>query len=420
MTREGESSYVPEPGRVWTRGYTGLMVSQFAGAVNDNLLKGALLVLVVAPNLWADVLGPASTGWVSFALTFPFIIFLGYAGQLADRCSKRTMVVWVRATELPIVLLIAMGFWMESFAMTFAGFLMIATQSAFFNPPKYGMIREVTSTSLLSKANGLIVLCTMVAIIGGMAASGFLVDGGRGGILIGLTMIPVAVIGLIGAWLIPPLEPVDRSRKWEWNPLARYWSDLAAMRGGPLFPAVWAWSFFYFISILIITVIPELQKPMGGTTGDTSLLLGTATLGIGVGCAVAGMCARGRIRVGMVPVGAAGLFISWLLLGLLPLHFTTTVILLLTGGISAGFFIVPLQAMQQRLAPPAQRARYIASANALSYVLMSLAALVYVGLIHLGVAPQQIFIVCSGCTLLMLVAMLVRPSALRFDESDYA
>ena len=32
-----------------------------------------------------------------------------------------------------------------------------------------GMIREVTSTSLLSKANGLIVLCTMVAIIGGMA-----------------------------------------------------------------------------------------------------------------------------------------------------------------------------------------------------------------------------------------------------------
>ena len=71
MTREGESSYVPEPGRVWTRGYTGLMISQFAGAVNDNLLKGALLVLVVSPNLWADMLGPASTGWVSFAVTFP-------------------------------------------------------------------------------------------------------------------------------------------------------------------------------------------------------------------------------------------------------------------------------------------------------------------------------------------------------------
>lgn len=412
------SSY--EPGSVWTRGYTGLMISQFAGAVNDNLLKGALLVLVVAPNLWADVLGPASTGWISFALTFPFIIFLGYAGQLADRCSKRTMVLWVRLTELPIVLLIAVGFWLESFGLTFAGFLLIATQSAFFNPPKYGMIREVTSTSLLSKANGLIVLCTMVAIIGGMAVSGFLVEGGTGGVLIGLTMIPVAVIGLIGAWLIPPLEPVDRLRQWEWNPLARYWSDLTAMRGGPLFPAVWAWAFFYFISILIITVIPELQKPMGGSTGDTSILLGTVTLGIGIGCALAGVTARGRIRVGMVPGGAAGLFVAWLLLGILPLQFTTVLLLLVGGGISAGFFIVPLQAMQQRLAPPAMRARYIASANALCYVLMSLAALFYVVLIHVGLVAQEIFLVCSGCTLLMLVVLLVRPSMLRFDESDYA
>ena len=76
MASDGPSSSVREAGGIWTRGYTGLMISQFAGAVNDNLLKGALLVLVVAPNLWADVLGPASTGWVSFALTFPFIIFL--------------------------------------------------------------------------------------------------------------------------------------------------------------------------------------------------------------------------------------------------------------------------------------------------------------------------------------------------------
>ena len=99
-----------EPTRLWTRGYTGLMLSQAAGAINDNLLKVALIILVVTPNLWADVLGPASTGWISLSLTLPFILFLGYAGQLADRYSKRRMVVVVRATELPIVLLIAAGF----------------------------------------------------------------------------------------------------------------------------------------------------------------------------------------------------------------------------------------------------------------------------------------------------------------------
>ena len=410
---------VAEPTRLWTRGFTGLMISQIAGAMNDNLLKGALLILVVAPNLWEDVLGPASTGWVSFALTFPFIVFLGYAGQLADRCSKRTMVVWVRLFELPIVLLIVVGLWLDSFPLTFAGFLLIATQSAFFNPAKYGMIREVAGTHRLSNANGLIVLFTMVAIIGATGASGFLVDGGKNGLLVGLVMIPGAFIGLLGALLIPALDPADIERRWEWNPFGRYWADLSAMRGGPLYPAVWAWSFFYFISILVITVIPQLQDQMGGTTQDTSLMLGAITLGVGIGCGVAGWCSGRSIRVGMVPWGIAGLFVSWLLLGLLPLDFITMVIVLLGGGVSAGFFIIPLQAMQQRLSPPQKRGRYIASANALCYVLMSLAALVFIGLIHLGMEPQHVFLVCSGCSLIMLVAFLARPGALRFDEAHY-
>ena len=419
MEHKTASPASPEPTRLWTRGYTGLMISQFAGAVNDNLLKGALLILVVAPNLWADVLGPAGTGWISFALTLPFILFLGYAGQLADRFSKRTMVVWVRLTEVPIVLLIVLGFWIESFWLTFAGFLLIASQSAFFNPPKYGMIREVAGTNRLSNANGVIVLCTNVAIIGATAASGFLMDGGRSGWMVGLVMIPVAIIGLLGALLITPLKAADPGRPWEWNPLARYWSDLRAMRGGPLYPAVWSWSLFYFIAIIIISIIPALQKPMGGSTEDTSLLLGATALGVGIGCGVAGLCSGRSIRVGMVPWGAAGLSITWFLLAFLPLHFPTALVLLLLGGLAAGFFIVPLQAMQQRLAPPEQRGRYLATANALCYVMMTVAALAYIALVSLGLGPQQVFYVCSGCTALILIWLLLKPRLLAFNDADY-
>ena len=77
-------------------------------------------------------------------LTGPFILFLGLAGQLADRFSKRDMVLWVRLTELPIVIVIGLGLLFNSPWVTLAGFIALATQSAFFNPPKYGMIREVT------------------------------------------------------------------------------------------------------------------------------------------------------------------------------------------------------------------------------------------------------------------------------------
>ena len=186
-----------------------------------------------------------------------------------------------------------------------------------------------------------------------------------------------------------------------------------------MYPAVWAWSLFYFISIIIISIIPELQEPMGGSTVDTSLLLAATALGIGIGCGTAGLCSGKSIRVGMVPWGAVGLAGAWFLLGLLPLDFATVFGLLLLGGLAAGFFIVPLQAMQQRLAPPEQRGRYLATANALCYVMMTVAALVYIALIYFGLGPQQIFFVCSGCQALILAWLLLKRGQLAFNDADY-
>ena len=102
------------------------------------------------------------------------------------------MVLWVRLTELPIVIVIGLGLLFNSPWVTLAGFIALATQSAFFNPPKYGMIREVTGDGQLSRANGVISLATNVSIIAGLAISGYLSEMGRWSVaclLLGITVL---------------------------------------------------------------------------------------------------------------------------------------------------------------------------------------------------------------------------------------
>ena len=67
------------PKKLWGRGFAGLMVTQIAGAANDNLLKAILMVAVVqGSTVWPNLLGDGGTGWVNFMLTAPFVILLGY------------------------------------------------------------------------------------------------------------------------------------------------------------------------------------------------------------------------------------------------------------------------------------------------------------------------------------------------------
>ena len=51
------------------------------------------------------------------------------------------------------------------------------------------------------------------------------------------------------------------------------------------------------------------------------------------------------------------------------------------AGTGAGFFLIPLQTIQQMCSPSGERARVLATANALSFLLMSLASAAYWALV---------------------------------------
>jgi acyl-[acyl-carrier-protein]-phospholipid O-acyltransferase/long-chain-fatty-acid--[acyl-carrier-protein] ligase len=124
------------------RGFVALLVTQFLGAANDNVLK-TVLVFVVVSGVWAGQLGDGGQGIVSLCMFLPFVLFSGYGGQLADRYSKTWMSVRLKLLEIPIALVALLGFALGNLWITMAAMWLLAMQSAFFGPAKYGMIPEL-------------------------------------------------------------------------------------------------------------------------------------------------------------------------------------------------------------------------------------------------------------------------------------
>ena len=388
--------------KLLSRGFLSLVLTQFFGAANDNILKG-ILVYMVIDGAWAGHLGSGGQGIVSVCFTVPFIVLSGYAGQFADRNSKRYVSVLVKVVEVPIALLGMIGFLIGNLWITLAALVAITCQSAFFGPAKYGMIPELVESGDLSRANGMINMMTNLAVIAGTLAAGFIADayspqsdaGGRAapGLLWlpGVVLLAVAIAGLIAVVFLPRMEPGDRALKYHWNPLATYVRTLKEISHTPLLMVMLAWGYFYFLAGLALLILPEYTVVLESykvSRAEVSVLLGVMGVAIGLGSGVAGLISGHAIRPRLIPIGAAGLTFFFCLLGLVPptlpdlgpmwrVLVSPIAGFVFGAGVFAGFYIIPLQALLQRLSPGDERGRFLGTANGVSFTFLTLASLLY-------------------------------------------
>ena len=101
-----------------------------------------------------------------------------FAGVFSDRFSKRSVIVVMKAVE---VVLMGLGT-LALFVNPEGGLLPLlvlgamAVQSALFSPAKYGILPELLPHERLSVGNGQLELWTFLAIIGGTAMGGILLQ----------------------------------------------------------------------------------------------------------------------------------------------------------------------------------------------------------------------------------------------------
>ena len=139
---------------------------------------------------------------------------------------------------------------------------------------------------------------------------------------------------------------------------------------------------------------------------------------IGLGSVTAGIISGRHIEPRLIPIGAVGMTVMFVLLGLAPKDFWITALFLFVAGTFAGFYIVPLQALLQHLSPEGERGRFLGTANAMSFVCSSVGSLIFLfSRRALGLEANRIFLICAALSIVGTGVLIWRMRRLLGDES---
>jgi len=399
------------------RGFWALIVTQFQGAFSDNALKWLAIFLITQAVTSAGE-RDRLVMIVGGLFAVPFILFSMAGGFLADRFSKRRVILGVKVFEIFVMLLALVSLAGHHLYLTIFCVFLMGVHSAIFGPSKYGLLPELLPEKKLSWGNGVLEFGTFIAIIAGTVAGGifckiFSTQPAWSGVI----LIALAFAGLGTGQCITKVPAADPQKKFRANFVAELWTQVKIIRRDrPLWLALIGNTYFFFIAALIQFVIVIYAKDVLGISdsAQTSYLQAATAIGIGSGCLLAGFLSAGKIETGLIPLGAVGLTVCAALLGRTGISFVGVATNLSVLGFFGGFYIVPISAMLQYRPAPEGKGGVLAAANLISFVGIALASVVF-GLLTtvLKLSPPQIFLVIAGLTLAATIYLLVlMPDAL--------
>ncbi|NUM55576.1 MAG: MFS transporter [Candidatus Hydrogenedentes bacterium] len=386
-------------------GFWAFVATQFQGALNDNLFKGVIVFFLAAvTGQGRDSLGAIGT----VVMALPFILFPGFFGVLADRYSKKDITVWSKYLEVFIMAAGMAGFLTQSQFFLFALLFLMAAQSAMFGPAKYGVLPETLAEELLSWSNGIVQMTTMIAVILGQVLSGHLYEylGPDRVYLAGLVLTALSCVGVFTSWNMTRPEPANPSAAFPLNPWKGMGHDLATIWNNRWLRMIaFGYSYFWFAGAILLSAILGLQDELGLRESQTANLTGLLSLGIGLGSFGAGVASRGKIEMGLVPIGAGLLGLSCILFYWFGQSYESSIVLLFLMGFGGGVFDVPLAAGLQYLSPKQTRGSIIAAANMLTWVGILFGGGVYMLLPYTGLGIHGTFVAVGVTTLAVLLVV---------------
>src|SRR5262245_19624691 len=149
---------------------------QFLGAMNDNVFKQALVILLAYQTASFTTMSSDTLQNLAQALfVLPFFLFSATAGQLADKYEKSRLITVTVALELAVMALGAVGLILRNLELLLCALFLGGVQSALFGPVKYAILPQHLRETVLVGGNGLVEMGTSLAILGGMMLGGWLV-----------------------------------------------------------------------------------------------------------------------------------------------------------------------------------------------------------------------------------------------------
>jgi len=389
---------------------------QFLGAMNDNVFKQALVILLAYQTASFTTLASDTLQNLAQALfVLPFFLFSATAGQIADKYEKSGLITVTVAIELACMALGAVGLLTQNLALLLAALFLGGMQSTLFGPVKYAILPQQLKDTEIVGGNGLVEMGTSIAILAGMVYGGWMVTQAGWGVAgVAASAMAFSAAGIALSRLIPKAPAADPALRINWNPITETWRNLRfARRNRTVFLSILGISWFWFYGSMLVTQFPNLSKNiLQADEHVVTLLLVVFSIGIGVGSLLCERLSGHKVEIGLVPFGSIGLTVFGIDLWLAgaghlahgpvalgefvrdPGHWRLLADLLLIG-LFGGFYIVPLYALVQTRSEPSHRSRVIAGNNILNAVFMVGAAALAIGLFQAGLTIPQLILVTA-------------------------
>lgn len=401
-----------------SRRFLPLFLAQALGALNDNLFKNALVVLIVFRGVPG---APALVALSGGLFILPYLLFSATAGQLADRFDKARLIRLTKAAEIVLMLAAALTLLEGSVPLLLAVLFGLGTQAALFGPLKYGILPDLfADPATLLRANALVEAGTFAAILLGTIAGGTLIGLPEGGLIVAAFGLVLAVAGYAAARTILSTGPAAPGLRIGRNIVRETARLLRAARARRrVWTSLLGLSWFWALGAIFLAQFPVLaQTTFHADNRLVTLLLASFTIGIGLGSLAAGASAARRLAnralpllslctAGFAALAAAPRAALWTTPAAMLSDPTGAAALLCLVGAAAsgGLFSVPLYATLQRAADPAERARTIAANNVMNALFMVAAALAIAALAAAGLPPLAILALAAALNLLAAFAL---------------
>jgi acyl-[acyl-carrier-protein]-phospholipid O-acyltransferase/long-chain-fatty-acid--[acyl-carrier-protein] ligase len=356
---------------------------------------------------------------VNALILLPFILLFSPSGFLSDRFSKTSVVRYSALSAVVLTLLITLSYYQGWFYFAFGMTFLLAIQSAIYSPAKYGLIKELIQTQNLGMANGIVQAITIIAIL--MSSILFSVlfenlyqEGGDVSTILqtiaplGWILVLLSVIESYLTFKLPIFEASDQKKKFSLHyyfTLRYFRVNFRHLRSDKnIWLSVIGLSIFWGLGQMIIAAFPAHYKMI---TGDDNaiivqMVLAVSALGLVIGSTIAGKYSKLHIELGIVPLGALGIFVAVIMFAFAT-ELNTMMLSSILFGLFGGLMIVPLNASIQYFAPKANLGTILAGNNFTQNVVMFTFLMLTVVAVQAGFNTVSLFLVSGFIALLATI-----------------
>jgi LPLT family lysophospholipid transporter-like MFS transporter len=388
-----------------TRNYPLLLGSQFLSAFGDNLI----LMIILGPFLTERSKGEITEQAQSIANVFytsllfvPYVLLAPFAGYLNDRFSKNRWLLGGNLIKLIGAAITSLGIRSNKVWMA-VGYFVVGIGACIYSPAKYGILPEILPNERLVKANGLLELLTLVAILTGNIGGAMAFD------RLPLAMcylMTIAIYALsLGLNLLMSRTPSYPEVRFKGS-VRQFFRNLGDLFSQKRLARVLCGTALFWIcgAVLKMNFQPWGEQVLKLQTMTAISLLGLwLSIGVMAGSVLAGqLYAIGDLRATrrygwLLAAGIATLgSIGWFLQEGIGRPMLLAVVVLIITGLVAGLFLIPLNAALQAESHKDRLGKTIATQNGLENFAMLGGALIAFLDIKVGFDPSELFLALAA------------------------